>query len=176
MQKKSTSIDGLLLIEFAPNSDKRGFFVRNHCDQSFKDMGIDVHFSQSSLSFNHLKGTLRGMHMQNAPHSEVKLVQCLSGSIYDVILDLRPQSKTYKKWEAFELSLEKQNALLVPAGCAHGFVTLTDNTLIQYRIDKAFETASQTGIRWNDPAWNIKWPLAPLVISDRDSSFPDWIA
>jgi dTDP-4-dehydrorhamnose 3,5-epimerase len=172
MEKISTKIEGLYVVQLSEKSDERGFFVRTHCDKEFKDLGLNTQFIQSSLSYNKLKGTLRGMHLQKKPFEELKLVQCLSGKIYDVIVDLRPNSATYKVSQGFELSLESQQALFVPAGCAHGFITLTDNALVQYRMDMEFHPECHIGFRWNDPELAIKWPMNPLVISERDASYP----
>ena len=175
MEKEDTQIEGLYLVKFSPNVDERGFFVRNHCVDEFSKLGIKQNFIQSSLSFNKSKGTMRGLHLQTSPREEVKIIQCLSGKIYDVILDLRPSSKTFKKWQSFELSLEKLEALYVPGGCAHGFITLTNDVLIQYRMNENFFPEFQIGVRWDDPTFDIKWPLKPVTISSRDENFPNYV-
>jgi len=174
MKKVSTQIAGLYLIEFSPNLDDRGFFVRNFDKDDFRKLNLTSEFIQTSLSFNKRNGTLRGLHLQKSPYEEVKFIQVLGGRVFDVIIDLRPDSKTFRKWQSFELDLHSQNALLVPGGCAHGFITLTDETLIQYRMDSGFEPSAQLGVRWNDPAFAIQWPMSPNIISERDESFPDW--
>jgi dTDP-4-dehydrorhamnose 3,5-epimerase len=174
VEKIETSIDGLYLLKFSSKYDDRGYFLRNHCEQEFYNMGLKTHFRQSSLSFSKKTGTLRGMHLQKAPHEEVKLIQCLSGKIYDVIVDVRPNSKTFKKWQAFELSAHDSQALYVPAGCAHGFITLANDVLIQYRMDVTYNSEAQVGFRWNDPTFSIEWPVDPTIISDRDENYKNY--
>ncbi len=169
-----TSISALFVLSFEPRSDERGFFARTYCQSAFQDHGFEFNFVQSSISFNPKRGTLRGLHFQQAPHEEVKIVQCLGGKIFDVVLDLRPESNSFKKWLGFELALDQPKALIIPKGCAHGFLTLTDNVLVQYHMNQAFFPEAQRGVRWNDSAFSIAWPTSPILISERDQGFDDW--
>jgi dTDP-4-dehydrorhamnose 3,5-epimerase len=137
--------------------------------------GLDPTVVQRSVSYNKLRGTLRGMHYQAAPHQENKLVSCLRGAIFDVVLDLRPASPTYRRWAGANLTAEGFEALYVPKGCAHGFVTLTDDAVVHYEISEFHHPESARGVRYDDPAFGIRWPLQPRVISARDRSYPDYV-
>jgi len=163
---------GAFRIEVEPHEDERGYFARTWCHKEFAQAGI--HFSpiQTSLSFNKLKGTLRGVHFQRAPYVEAKIVQCLKGRLFDVIVDLRPTSQSYRKWVGITLSGKKKNMVYVPEGCAHGYITLTGDCLISYMISKEYTEESAQGIRWDDPSIGITWPQLPLHVSDKDSSWP----
>ena len=168
-------IPGAFLIEIETISDDRGFFARSWCNQEFTDRGLNAKISQCSLSFNHKKGTLRGMHYQAAPHEEAKLVRCTQGAIYDVLLDLRPTSPRYCTWIAEELSAQNHHALFIPEGVAHGFQTLTDDVEVFYQISEAYHAELSRGVRWDDPAFNIAWPEDDRTLSDRDRQYPDYL-
>ncbi len=174
MKFLDTSIRGAHLVEFEPNEDQRGFFARTWSRDEFKSRGLSSDFSEHSLSFNHLRGTLRGMHYQVAPHEETKLVMCVRGSVYDVIVDLRDTSDTHLEWFATELSIDNCRILYEPSGVAHGFMTLEDNSYVHYQISGNYDSASARGFRWDDPRFNIEWPFKPTVISDRDRDYVDY--
>ena len=163
-----THLDGLMLIRGEPSADPRGHFVRLWCQQTFACHGLSFQPLQISASFNRRKGTLRGMHWQEEPHAETKLVRASRGRVFDVAVDLRPGSPSRGRWLGIELDAGLMNALLIPAGFAHGFITLTDESEVTYCIDTPFAPASGRGARFDDPALGIAWPLAPVVISDRD--------
>lgn len=168
------SLPGVLQIDIEPAEDPRGFFARVFCAEEFTAHGLPSAFAQHAVSFNRLAGTLRGLHYQQAPQ-EAKLVRCLRGAAYDVVVDLRPDSVHYARWCAVELSAERHNAIFVPKGCAHGFQTLTDATELLYQIDVPFEASAAAGIRWDDPTLAIAWPLAEPTLSQRDRDLP-WLA
>jgi dTDP-4-dehydrorhamnose 3,5-epimerase len=174
MKFKPLSIHEACLIEPEPIGDSRGSFARNFCAREFAAHGLATEFVQHSLSRNALKGTLRGMHFQTAPHQEAKLVWCTKGAIFDVYLDLRPGSPTFLKWEGYELSGENGRQLYIPAGCAHGFQTLTDDAEIFYRISQFYAPEASTGVRFDDKAFGIEWPLPVTVMSDKDKAWPDF--
>jgi dTDP-4-dehydrorhamnose 3,5-epimerase len=171
MRFLETSFDGAWLTEPEPIRDERGYFARTFCVRDFEERGLEARFVQHSRSFSARRGTLRGMHYQAPPHTEVKLVSCIAGAIYDVIVDLRPGSPTHLKWQGFELSAANKRQLYVPAGFAHGFQTLTDDAELNYLISAFYEPKASTGISYDDPAIGIKWPLPVAVISDRDRSW-----
>ncbi len=154
--------------------DERGFFARTWCQREFENNRLSPRLVQCSLSFNSQKGTLRGMHYQEEPYGEAKLVRCTMGAIYDVVLDLRPQSPTYKEWVAVELTSSNRRMILIPEGCAHGFLTLEDETEVFYQMSEFYKPESARGVRWNDPAFQIQWPSQVTVISDRDRTYPDF--
>ncbi len=166
---------GSYLIEPEQIEDERGFFARTFCQKQFQEMGLKLPLEQCSLSFNRKKGTLRGMHFQKPPHSEAKLVRCTSGKIYDVIIDLRAGSSTYKHWESVILSAQNRNMLYVPEGFAHGFQTLEDDSEVFYQISYPYVPESAFGLRWNDPAIGIVWPKEVSVISPKDLQYPNLI-
>lgn len=169
-----TDIDGAYLIEWEAFDDERGYFARTRSNDEFAALGLNNDLSECSVSFNELRGTLRGMHYQAAPHEETKLVMCVGGLIFDAIVDLRPSSKTYLKTFASELSLANRRMLYVPAGVAHGFVTLEDASYVQYQIGGDYAPDAGRGVRWNDPVFGIEWPIKPAVISDRDRDYGDF--
>lgn len=169
----SLGLDGSFLIEPTPLADERGYFARTFCKRTFEEMGLNPHLDQCSFSFNNKKGTLRGMHFQKAPDAEAKLVRCTQGSIYDVIIDLRPESPTYKQWKGVVLSSENRCLLYIPEGFAHGFQTLEDNTEVFYQISAPFVPESASGVRWNDPQFGIAWPIEVVVISSKDQEYAD---
>ena len=169
-----TSIAGVWLIEPERVADERGFFARTWDRDEFSLRGLDPRLVQCSISFNHLRGTLRGLHYQAAPHEENKLVRCTSGALFDVALDLRPDSPTFKQWFGTELSADNRLALYVPQGCAHGFLTLAAATEVSYQITQFYAPEAARGVRWDDPAFGIAWPGEVEVISERDRTYPDF--
>ena len=174
MQFIETKIKGAFLVEPERLEDERGFFARIWSRDEFQDRGLNPSLVQSSISFNKKKGTLRGMHYQAPPHAEAKLVRCTLGALYDVILDLRPDSPSFQQWFSVELSAENRRELYVPEGVAHGFQTLADNTEVSYHISEFHHPESARGVRWNDPAFGIRWPLPVTVISPKDSAYEGW--
>jgi dTDP-4-dehydrorhamnose 3,5-epimerase len=171
---KEAALPGVYIIEKERIEDERGFFTRSFCDHEFEDHGLPGHWVQCSNAYNKVKGTLRGMHMQIKPHEEPKLVECISGAVYDVIVDMRPDSPAYLQHMGMVLSDEDRPILYVPAGFAHGYITLTDHCELFYRMGEYYHPESAVGIRWNDPLLNIKWPCEISVISDKDTSYPDY--
>ena len=169
-----TRIPGAFLIEPEPLEDERGFFARTWCQREFKAQGLSPQLVQCSISFNKKKGTLRGMHYQAAPHEEAKLVRCTKGAIYDVILDLRPWSPTFKQHVAVVLSAQNRKMLYVPEGVAHGFQTLEDETEVFYQMSEFYTPEWARGVRWDDPAFDIPWPADARVIAARDRSYSDY--
>jgi dTDP-4-dehydrorhamnose 3,5-epimerase len=165
---------GAYLIELEPSFDERGFFARSWSAKEFEARGLDSALAQCSISFNTRKGTLRGLHYQDEPYAEAKLVRCSAGAIYDVLVDLRRESSTHRKWFGVELTAENRKMLYVPKGFAHGFQTLADNTEIFYQISEDYRSEASRGARWNDPAFAIDWPLANPILSERDRTFPDY--
>ena len=174
MQFIETKLPGAYIINLDTLEDDRGFFARAFCQKEFEENGLRSNIAQCNLSFNHKKGTLRGMHYQVKPYEEVKMVRCTQGKILDVIIDLRKDSATYKKWIGVELTAENNRMLYVPEGFAHGYQTLEDNSVVYYQVTEFYQPGSERGIRWNDPAFNIDWPLEISFISDKDNSHPDY--
>ncbi len=168
-------VKGCYVIELEQLSDDRGFFARIFCRREFSDHGLNPDLVQASISYNQRRGTLRGMHYQKPPFQEDKLVRCTRGCIHDVVLDLRPDSDSYRKWTAVELSAENRKAVYVPKGCAHGFQTLTDDSEVLYMMSEVFSPEHAAGVLWNDPAFEINWPVASIIISDRDRVYPHWV-
>jgi dTDP-4-dehydrorhamnose 3,5-epimerase len=168
-------LPGVFLVQPELHTDERGFFARTWCQEEFKSHGLDDRLVQCSLSFNARKGTLRGMHYQEAPYREAKLVRCSHGSVYDVIVDLRAESATFLRHVGVELTQNNRAMLYVPEGFAHGFITLADNSEVTYHISEFWSPEHARGVRWNDRAFGIKWPLAPSIMSDRDRSYPDFV-
>jgi dTDP-4-dehydrorhamnose 3,5-epimerase len=169
-----TTVPGAFVIQPERIPDGRGFFARTYCVREFEEHGLDPRVVQRSQSYNRRRATLRGMHFQIAPHLENKVVTCTQGAIYDVILDLRPDSPGYRTWFGITLMARDGQALYVPMGCAHGFVTLDDDTTVNYDISEYYQPDSARGLRYDDPAFAIKWPVAPVVISPRDLAFPPY--
>ena len=163
-----TELNGAYIIDIDPMSDERGFFARTFCRHEFEDRGLHADYVQCSVSFNKLKGTLRGMHYQAAPYEEIKLIRATMGSIYDVIVDIRPGSSTFGHWVAVELSAENRRMLYVPKGFAHGFQTLEDNVEVFYQMSEYHHPEAARGVRWDDPDMHLTWPLSPIAMSDRD--------
>ena len=175
MRFTETSLSGAFMIEPELAEDERGFFARTYCSDVFEAHGLCSSIAQCSISFNKHAGTLRGMHYQEPPRAEEKLVRCTVGAIYDVIIDLRPESATYREWFSLEISSSNRLMLYAPKGFAHGFLTLEDNTEVFYQISEYYSLEHARGVRWNDPVFGIKWPTEPRVISERDQSYPDYV-
>ncbi len=167
-------IAGAYLMELEPKSDERGFFARAWCRHELESKGLAGDLAQCNISFNHARGTVRGLHYQLAPHEETKFVRCTAGAIFDVMVDLRRDSPTFKHWFGIELTAENRQMVYVPKGCAHGYQTLADGTEVLYLTSGFYSPEAERGIRWNDPAFRIAWPLAVSVISKRDQSHPDF--
>lgn len=168
---KQTKLKGAYIIEIKPIEDERGFFARAWCRSEFEKHGLNGKLVQCNISYNKKKGTLRGIHYQIAPYEEDKLVRCTRGAIYDVIIDLRPSSETYKQWVSVELTSENRKMLYVPKGFAHGFQTLEDNTEVFYQMSEFYNPKCARGIRWDDILFNIKWPSSVTSISYKDNNF-----
>jgi len=169
-----TTLKDAFLIDIEKREDSRGFFARAWDVKEFEQNVSNSNLVQCNISRSNKKGTIRGMHYQKNPHEEAKLIRCTKGKIYDVIIDLRPNSKSYKKWEAFELSSSNYKLLYVPEGFAHGFQSLEDNTEIFYQVSQFYSPGAEIGIRWNDPCFNISWPLEITEISDKDRNIEDF--
>ena len=176
MKFHPTELQDATLIELTPFEDSRGQFCRTFCQEEFAGAGLETDYVQANASLNYKKGTLRGMHYQVAPHAEVKVVRCVAGAIHDVIIDLRPESPSYLKWQGFDLTDDNGLQLYVPRGFAHGFVTLRDNTSVAYMVSTAYAPGAEGGLRWNDPFFGMAWPLEATTISEKDASWPDFEA
>lgn len=175
MKFHSTELAGAYIIEIEEIKDERGFFARSWCQREFEKHGLLNTLAQCSISSNVERGTLRGMHYQASPHEEVKVVRCTCGAIYDVIVDLRPQSKTFAKWIAIELSAENHRMIYVPPGVAHGFQSLVDNTEVFYQVSEFYSPTCARSVRWDDPYFGIKWPnVEKRIISARDRNIPNF--
>ena len=172
MRFRELRLSGAFVIEPQRFEDGRGYFARTWCRREAAAAGLTAEWVQHSLAHNRVKGTLRGMHYQAAPHEEAKLIQCATGAIYDVILDLRPGSVTYGRWEAVELGAENLRLLYVPKGFAHGYQTLADDTTVTYLISEEYRPDAARGIRYDDPTFGIAWPVPVSAISDRDLAWP----
>ena len=172
MEFNRTRLADAMVIDMHRHADLRGFFARTFCARGFAEAGLATGFVQDSQSYNRARGTLRGMHFQVAPHREVKLVRCIAGAIFDVIIDLRADSPSYLEWEGFELSAENGRTLYVPEGFAHGFQTLADDTHVLYAISHPYVPEASAGVRHDDPAFGIAWPLPVAAISDKDAAWP----
>jgi dTDP-4-dehydrorhamnose 3,5-epimerase len=173
---KPTRIDGLIELEVSPLEDERGGFARTYDEETFARAGLPTHWPQANISWNRRRGTLRGMHFQTAPKEEPKLVRCTAGRIFDVAVDIRRSSPTFRAWCGVELSAAKRNALFIPAGFAHGFLTLEDDCEVYYHMGAAYDRALQRGVRWNDPSFAIAWPFTPIHMSAPDAQLPDFAA
>lgn len=176
MRFVETPLAGAFVIELELVEDPRGFFARAFCADEFRRRGLEPCIAQSNISHNKRKGTLRGMHYQVAPHQEAKLVRCIRGAIYDVIVDLRPESPSYCRWTAVELTADNRRALYVPQDVAHGFQTLADDTEVFYEMSAPHVAAAARGVRWNDPRFGIAWPLPEPLLSERDAAYADFSA
>ena len=171
-----TSLRGACIIDPQRLEDDRGFFARTFCREEFSAHGLKPDFVQCNISFNVRKGTLRGMHYQDKPYEEAKLVRCTRGAIFDVIVDIRKDSPTYRQWVGVELTADNRRMLYVPEGFAHGFQTLEDDSEVFYQMAQMYRPESARGIRWNDPTFDIRWPSSANVISARDAGYPDFAA
>ena len=174
MRFTETKVAGAFLIEPEPIADERGFFARTWCREEFADHGLTGELAQANISFNHRKGTLRGLHYQAAPHAEAKLVRVTRGAIWDLALDLRRDSPTYLAWFGAELNDANRHMLYVPEGCAHGFLTLTDAAEVAYQMSAPYAAQAARGVRFDDPAFGIEWPGEVVVINERDRTYPDF--
>jgi dTDP-4-dehydrorhamnose 3,5-epimerase len=174
MKFRETGCDGLFVIELEKLVDNRGFFARSWCAREFADHGLEVAVAQCNISYNEKKGTLRGLHFQQEPFEEAKIVRCTKGIIYDVAVDLRSKSPTFRRWFAVELSEENRRAFFIPKGFAHGFQTLVDASEVLYQMSEYYQPKAQAGVRWNDPAFGIHWPLPNAILSPKDAAFPDF--
>lgn len=174
MNFRPLSVCGAYLIEPELLADERGFFARTWCAKSFADKGLNPNLRQCSISFNQFRGTLRGLHYQEHPHQEAKLVRCTQGAAYHVVVDIRKGSKTFMQWSSAGLSAVNRNMIYIPEGVAHGFITLQDGTEIFYQMSDFYAPDSAAGIRWDDPAFRISWPAEPEVVSERDSGYPNF--
>lgn len=170
----ATELAGAYIVDLERREDERGFFARTWCQHEFEQQGLVARIAQANMSYNHTRGTLRGMHFQRPPFAETKLVRAVRGAIYDVIVDLRPDSPTYKGWIGVELTADNRRALFVPEGFAHGFQTLEDNTDVIYQVSAFYTPGAEGGLRHDDPAFAIRWPLPVTVISDKDAGWPDF--
>jgi dTDP-4-dehydrorhamnose 3,5-epimerase len=170
----STALQDAWLIDLEPATDGRGLFARTFCVDEFAAHGLETNYAQHSVSFSSRRGTLRGMHFQREPRSEVKLVRCIGGCIWDVILDIRPDSPTYLSWQGFELSSSNRRQLYIPKGFAHGFQTLSDNVEVNYLISEPYAPQYGSGIRYNDPIFGITWPLPVSEMSEKDLQWPSF--
>ncbi|MBI3597361.1 MAG: dTDP-4-dehydrorhamnose 3,5-epimerase [Nitrospirae bacterium] len=171
MKFVETKLKGAFIIEPELLEDERGFFARTFCQNEFEAHGLNPRLAQCNISFNKKRGILRGMHYQAPPHQEAKLISCIRGGIYDVIIDLRPDSTTYCQWYSVELHAQDYKMLYVPEGIAHGFQTLEDNTVVFYQISEPYHPECARGVRWDDVAFGIAWPIQPIVISKKDQSY-----
>lgn len=169
-----TRVKDAYIVEIERLEDERGFFARTWCRQELGEQELDPNLAQCSISFNRQRGTLRGMHLQLPPRAETKLVRCTQGAIFDVVIDLRTSSSTYMQWDGLELTAGNRKALYVPKGCAHGFLTLEDNTEVLYQISDFYAPEFARGLRWNDPQFAILWPEEVSVISHRDQNYQDY--
>jgi dTDP-4-dehydrorhamnose 3,5-epimerase len=169
---RESPLPGAFIVDLELHADERGFFARSYCPDEFAAQGLTTPLRQCSVSYNARKGTLRGLHHQAAPHEEHKLVRCTAGAIFDVIVDIRPRSRHHQRWFGTELSAQNRRALFIPAGFAHGFITLSDDAEVYYMISVPHSPSHAQGFRWSDPAFGIQWPLSPSVISPRDAAYP----
>jgi len=174
MNFRPTVIPGVVEVEMVPNRDDRGFFARSWCQREFAEQGLNTGVTQCNVSFNARKGTLRGLHYQEQPFAEAKLVRCTRGAIYDVVVDLRRESPTFRKWIGIELAAVNHRSLYLPEGCAHGFLTLADHSEVFYMMSEFYHPEASCGVRWDDPAFGIVWPAPVEVISERDRSYTDF--
>ena len=168
-----TDLEGAYIVDIEPHRDERGYFARVWCSHEFEEQGLNTDLVQCSVAYNYKKGILRGMHYQNQPYAEVKLVRCTKGAVYDVIVDLRVDSPTHLKWVSVELTEENHRMLYVPEGFAHGYITLKDDTELFYQMSEFYVPGAGAGVRWNDPAFGIEWPdVGDILIPDKDQMWP----
>jgi dTDP-4-dehydrorhamnose 3,5-epimerase len=170
-------LQGAYLIDLQKRADERGFFARAWCEQEFEEHGLHMQCVQANLAYSEHKGTLRGMHYQVAPYAEAKLMRCIRGAMYDVIIDLRPESPTFAHWFGTELSADNRRSLYVPEGFAHGYLTLQNHTETFYPVSQFYTPGAEGGVRWNDPAFGIEWPITEnLILSEKDRNWPDFVS
>lgn len=175
MRFTPTSLHDAVVIDLEPIQDDRGFFARAWDEHELAEHGLETRIAQCNVSFNERKGTLRGLHLQRPPYEETKLIRCIRGSLFDVIIDLRPGSPSFRQWSGVELSAANRRTLYVPRGFAHGFQTLDDDTEAFYMVSEFYRPAAESGVRWDDPSFGIDWPLGtPVEISQKDASWPDF--
>ena len=174
MKFTETKIPGVFVIALERHEDDRGWFARAWCREEFAAHGLPTDLAQTNLSHNTQRGTVRGMHFQTAPNAEVKLIRCVAGVVHDIALDLRPESPTFKQSVATELSADNGLAIFLPEGIAHGFQTLTDNATLFYQMNTPYASESASGVRWDDAAFQIEWPIAEAIVCERDAAFPDF--
>ncbi|MFZ1721459.1 MAG: dTDP-4-dehydrorhamnose 3,5-epimerase [Microgenomates group bacterium] len=172
MKFTESNLKGVYIVDLTPIADERGYFARMFAKKEYEALGLNASISQGNTSFNKHSFTLRGLHYQRAPHAEVKIVRCIRGSIFDVAVDIRPSSPTFKQWVGVELSDKNNRQLYIPEGFAHGFLTLEENTEVQYLVTADYHPQSEGGIRYDDPTFAIQWPHAPTVQSEKDQNWP----
>jgi dTDP-4-dehydrorhamnose 3,5-epimerase len=175
MTFSETPLNGSYIIDIVKIEDERGFFGRSFCRREMEERGLNGGIMQANTSFTHKRGTLRGLHYQDAPYQESKLIRCVRGAIYDVIIDLRPGSPTFRQWTSVELSQENYRMFYIPEGFAHGYMALTDNVEVYYNVSAFYTPGAEKGIRWDDPGFMIRWPFEPVVISEKDRHHPDFV-
>ena len=176
MKFTATRLSGVFLIELESISDDRGWFARSFCASEIEELGLSFSVAQANISFNRFAGTVRGMHLQKEPFAESKIVRCTRGAIYDVVIDLRPDSETYCEWSGVELNADNRHALFIPEGFAHGFQALTDGSEVHYLMSAPYNPSAASGVRHDDPAFGIEWPIDISTLSERDRSWPDYQA
>lgn len=178
MKIEATNVHGCYTISLTEHVDERGSFSRSFCPHELKAAGVpfDFNICQTNISQNTLRGTLRGMHWQATPKADGKIIRVVRGAMFDVAADIRPNSPTYGQWTSQELTAENHKAILIPPGCAHGIITLVDDTEFHYLMGEFYDEPMARGMRWNDPMFKIDWPLEPIVISERDATYPDFVA
>jgi dTDP-4-dehydrorhamnose 3,5-epimerase len=175
MKFHTIDLPGVRVIELERHEDERGFFARSFCEDEFREAGLQTTFPQQAISGNQRRHTLRGLHFQQAPFEEIKLVSCIRGAVFDVIVDLRPESATFLQWHGQVLDADDHTTLYVPSGFAHGFQTLTDQARIFYQLSARYTPSAASGVRWDDSAFDIRWPVAPArIMSERDRTWPDF--
>ena len=167
-----TKLKGAYIIDIKKVEDERGFFGRSFCKQTWEQHGLKADILQANISRNKYKGTLRGLHMQEAPYEETKLVRCTRGAVYDVIVDMRKDSETYLQWIGAELTADNYRMLYVPQGFAHSYITLEDDSEVTYNVTQVYTPSAERGFRWDDPAFGIQWPIEPVIVSPKDQAFP----
>ena len=170
-----TKLDGAWIIDLDKKGDNRGFFARTFCADEFAAHGLICNYVQINTNFSAKRGTLKGLHWQQAPYSEAKVLHCVSGEVYDVMADMRPSSPTYLQWEGFHLKASERRTVYLPPGCAHGFLTLTDDAEVSYLVSQPYTPQAETGVRFNDPALGINWPAPVETVSDKDRAWPDYV-
>ena len=175
MDIQKTAVEGACLLEFRAFEDTRGFFTRAFCAREFAAAGFTATMVQANLAGSAARGTLRGLHYQVAPYQEAKLLRCIKGAVFDVVVDIRPESSTYGAWCGAELTAANRRMMFVPCGCAHGYLTLQNDSEVYYLASEFYESTAERGIRWNDPTFNIEWPITEqLTLSDKDQAWPDF--